>query len=769
MKFFATIILILSIGFKAHTQSIGLVLSGGGPRGATHVGVLKALEENNIPIDYIVGTSMGAIIGGLYSSGYTPGEIEELITSDELLSWVSRNIEPKNKYYFNQPEPNASWQLFKISYDSVLKAKLPTNFVFPYGMDFGFMKLFAGASAASGYNFDSLYIPFRCMASDIEKSKAVAIKSGQVEKAVRASMTFPFYFKPIRIDGQLMFDGGMHNNFPIDVLISEFSPDVIIGVKAASNYGPPDEDDIISQVQSMLMANTQYIINPDDGVLIEPNMWPVNITDFSNTKAFIDSGYVKTIQLLPEIKNKIYREESVAEKKEKRDKFREKIPDLRIKNIKFIGVSSAQQTYLERAIKKDKFLTEINSRELSTATLIGEIKSQYFQILSEKQVESVYPEIIYSDSSNSYSVLYNINESNLLEAEVGGLISNRAVNEIFFQMKYSYWRKYAFSLVGNTYLGRFHNSGYGGARIGLPGRLPMSMELTYTINGWNYFNTSNYFFEDENPNFLKQQDNFWSLNISTPVSRSGKFSIKMQAGRIKDDYYQTNQFTRLDTSDVTTFDFSRPAAILEFNTLNRKQFASRGYHFRLCGSYISGIEKNYPGSTSTDSTDFSCHHNWLLFRMLYDGYYNVSKSFKLGFYGEAVFSDKSLFHNYTSSILSAPAFEPIPESQTVFMPQYRAYDYLSTGIKFIFPIIRNFDFRTEAYIFQPIREILKEDDNRATFGQYFEVRYFIVSSRLVYFAPFGPISISGIYLENENDPFQFNVSIGYYLFNKRPF
>ena len=101
------------------------------------------------------------------------------------------------------------------------------------------MEWFAEAGAACNYNFDELAIPFRCVASDISENKFIVLKQGNLDKAIRASMTFPFYFKPIRIENKLMWDGGMYNNFPVDVLIEEFKPEIIIGSKAASNYGPP--------------------------------------------------------------------------------------------------------------------------------------------------------------------------------------------------------------------------------------------------------------------------------------------------------------------------------------------------------------------------------------------------------------------------------------------------------------------------------------------------------------------------------------------------
>ena len=754
---------------QAVPQKVGLVLSGGGPRGVTHVGVLKALEEQNIPIDYIVGTSMGAIVGGLYSSGYSPDEIEKMMSSDELLSWITSSSDLQNQYFYSQPDPNAAWQIFSITYDSVLKARLPSNFIASYDTDFGLIKLFSGASAAANYNFDSLYIPFRCIASDIEESRAVAFKSGQLEKTIRASMTFPFYFKPIRIDGKLMFDGGMHNNFPIDVLTEDFNPDVILGVKAASNYGPPDEDDIISQVQSMLMANTRYTVDSTKGLLIKPKLWSVNITDFSNTKAFIDSGYVETIRQMPQIKSYIKSRETVEQKNIGRKVFRDKIPALYINDINTIGIRKDQQKYLDRVIHKERFLERLQSRNLSSEEQIEEIKQLYFKILSEKQVESVYPEIMHSDSGDYYTINFNISESNMLEAELGGLISSQAVNEIFLQLKLNYWRKQAFSLLGNMYLGRFHNSGHALARIDIPGRLPVALELGYTLNGWNYFNTSTYFFEDENPNFLIQKDNFWTFNASTPFSKVGKLNVGFQSGRTKDDYYQTNQFSRADTSDVTTFDFYSPGAVLEFNTLNRKQFATRGNKFRIYGSFISGLETNTPGSTSLDTTIFKKYHNWLMLRACYRGYFSLSKRVTLGFHAEGAISGKKLFHNYTSSVLSAPAFEPLPESKTIFQPQFRAHDYASLGMIFNFSIVKNLDLRAEGYMFQPFEEILKQEDNTAAFGDIFDKRYFIVSARVIYTAPFGPISFASIYYEDDNDPFIFNLSIGYFIFNKKPF
>jgi len=769
VKHIAFVIIIALLSSHLYGQKVGLVLSGGGARGVAHIGVLKALEENDIPIDYIAGTSMGAIVGGLYACGYTTDEIEQLFVSDKILSWLSGTIETKYQYYYKESEPNASWQIFKMTYDSVLRTRIPSNIITPYKMDFGFMELFYGPSAAAGYDFDSLFIPFRCVASDITDNKTVILKNGQVENAVRASMTFPFYFKPIKIDGKLMFDGGMYNNFPVDILNIEFSPDIIIGCKAASNYGPPKDDDIISQIQSMLMVNTKYAVDSLKGVLIEPLLKKVNIMDFSYTQEFIDSGYTATIEKIPRIKELVKRKETKEQRIESREDFLEKIPPLIIGDIKINGITAAQEAYVNRLLRTKKILSKINTGIISSGNTFRRLKAEYFKLIAEEQAEYVYPELIYNTQFGYYDFCLDIKRENKLVAELGGLVSSKAINEIFFQMQYKLWGKNAFCFTGNTYLGKFFNSGHFRVRMDIPAYIPLFLETSYTMNSWNYFNTSTYFFEDEKPSYLMQNDNYWKFDLGIPITRFGKLVGEFSIGREKDEYYQTNQFSRLDTTDKTYFDFYSAGLIFELNSLNRKQYASKGVLLRLCARYISGLEKNIPGSTSIDTVEASYYHNWVQLRFLYDNYFETFGPLKLGFYAEASISSQPFFNNYTATVLAAPAFEPVSESQTIFLPQFRAFNYAAVGLKFIFRLFKKLDFRAEGYAFLPYNAILKTEDNKPEYGEELSNRYYIASGSLVYHAPFGPVSICLNYYDQADEPFSFNINIGYLIFNKKPF
>ncbi|RLD52224.1 MAG: hypothetical protein DRJ05_17610 [Bacteroidetes bacterium] len=750
------------------SQKVGLVLSGGGPRGVSHIGVLKALEENGIPIDYITGSSMGAIIGGLYASGYSPDEIEQIVASDKMTEWVTGEVSEEYSYYFKQPDPNASWHLLKISIDSILRIALPTNINAHYELDYSFMELFAGASAAAGCDFDSLLVPFRCVASDINENKLVVLGKGELGKAIRASSTFPFYFQPVTIDGSLLFDGGMYNNFPVDVLIDEFSPDVIIGSKAASNYDPAEKFDLVSQVQTMLMRNTEYSVDTNIGVMIVPELKSVRVTDFSNTKGFIDSGYVATLREMPKIRKMIKRKATKEEMNEKREAFKQKTPKLIIEKIETRGLSEGQDIYVQKLLgskNQGNNATDGTSKEMT----LEQFKPYYYKLLGDDNVDYVYPNMPYDVKTGKYDLILDVKKEKRLHAELGGLVSSKSINEIFFQMQYKYWRKNALALTGNIYLGSFHNSGHFNARMDFPGRMPFFTELSYTLNNWNYFNTKTYFFEDDSPIYIIQNDSYWRAVFGMPIKRAGRFLVGFSNGRKKDKYYQSNQFTRIDTADVTNFDFSSPALIFEVNSLNRKQYASSGMYFSLSGRFIYGAEENMPGSTTADTNVYSQLHRWFQARVVYDKYFKTGRKIQFGVYVAATVTNQDVFNNYTSTILASPAFEPIPESKTVFFPQFRAFNFAAGGLKAIVPIIKNMDFRLEGYVFQPFQEILKDENNKAVFGEDFSARYYIGSGNLVYHAPFGPLSISINYFDNTEEPWSFSFNIGYIIFNKRPY
>ena len=233
------------IAISASAQKVGVVMSGGGAKGLYHIGVMKALEENGIPVDYVSGTSMGSIIAGLYAIGYTPDEMAEVFKSDQIKYWMSGKIKPQYIYYFRQKQPNAAMVSLRLDLrnrNKKMVAQLPTNLIPSDQIDMSFVEFFAAPNAQCGGDFDKLFVPFRCVATDAAAQKEVVYRNGDLGKAIRASMTIPLVFKPLKQDSTLLYDGGMYNNFPWQVLKEDFGPEVLIGSKCTAGNTKPSED-----------------------------------------------------------------------------------------------------------------------------------------------------------------------------------------------------------------------------------------------------------------------------------------------------------------------------------------------------------------------------------------------------------------------------------------------------------------------------------------------------------------------------------------------
>ena len=747
-------------------QKVAVVLSGGGAKGVCHIGVLKALEEACIPIDYIAGTSMGAIIGGLYASGYSPGEMERIITSKDFSDWVSGKIDPKYVYYFRQPHPDASWMTFRFRYDSVLQTQLPTNIVSPVRMDFAFLELFADASAAAGYNFDSLMIPFRCVASDVDENKPVVLRSGDLGSAIRASMTFPFYFKPIRIQGKLLFDGGMYNNFPSDVAYDDFFPDIIIGSKAASNARPPEDDNAVSQLTNMLMEKSKFDVLCESGVMIEPQLKVVNVIDFSHTREFIDSGYVAAKRMVPAIRKFVLDSVTAEQRKAIRTAFNLRKPEYRIRNYSITGLSAGQYTYVRKLLRKE-LPRKYKYREAFEFTSLEQVKSEYFRFLGENRVAHAFPRLHYSPGLQGYELQIHASAENNLSASFGGNISSKANNEVFLQIQYNYWSKLASTATINSYIGRFYNSVKLGGRVEFPSRLPFYTELYYIGNQFNYMNTTNtYFFDYETPVYLKHRENFADYRMGFPLKNTSKMELGITAGRNRDSYYQTNTFTTKDTLDRTYLEFYSPFISLESSSLNRKQYTNGGERIIAQIRLVNSKEEHIPGSTGIDRSIFKQGHNYLQLTVSFEEYFRRKGPYTPGIMAEAMVSFQKLSRNYTSTLLAAPAFAPLPEMTTLFQPTFRNPVYFAIGQRNIFTLWKKLDLRIEGYLMAPYREIMKDQKYYASFGPAFTTLNYVASSTLVYQSPIGPLSISGSYFGKEEKSFSFFLNLGYILFNR---
>lgn len=756
-KTWACIFLLTLISSSVFPQKVGLVLSGGGAGGACHIGVLKALEENGIPVDYVSGTSVGGMVGALYAAGYTPEEMEKIFTSREFNRILQGEIEKKYQYYYFRRDDGAAWiSPIKVSLDSSLVANIPSNLVNSVPLDFEMAQLFTRPGSACLGNFDSLMIPFRCVASDVETKKPIVFKRGSLNEVVRASITYPFYFKPISVGGKILFDGGLYDNFPADVMNKDFRPDFIIGSVVTGANPKINDENLYVQVRNMLVTNPDFSLHNTKGIILAP--WSdVGSFDFSQNKRLIDSGYVSTLRQIDSIKKQIAIYRSKEEMAQKRSYFKTRMTEkVVIEEITIEGLNAKQQHYIKRMLENRK-------EEFTIETL----KRRYFRLSEDEKVKSLFPTITFNPSSGKYKLNLNVKREKDMFLQVGGNVSSRPISTGFISLQYNLLSKIATSIYGNGYFGRLNNSFSGRIRFDFPGRWPFYIEPNVTISRWDYYRSSNLFYSLQRPAYLTQRDRYAETMFGHPAGPRAKIMYGGGIAQLSNVYYQTDNFTIKDTADETRFTFFHGTAEYEYNTHNRRLYASEGGYIDLKAKYVNGFETLLPGNTTKQSPDSNIFHQWFIFKAKIDYYLKPFQFFKIGLLAEGVYSTQQLFANYTSSVLSAPAFMPTPESKTLFLQNFRAYQYAAGGIKMIFHPVKQLDLRFEGYLFQPYQSIEKNADLTAALSKPFLNQYIVGMAALVYHTPIGPVSMSVNYYHKEPEPFTFLFHFGYTIFNRK--
>lgn len=273
---------------------IGLALSGGGARGTAHIGILKALEEMEIPVDYIAGTSMGAIIGGMYASGYRADEIRKIVIE---MDWEGAMRDKPDRVLRTMRSKELEAQ-FLIPYRFGFnegEVQFPLGLVEGQHLDQVFHHILMPAVGI--HDFDQLPIPFRAVATDLVSGEEVVLASGSLPNALRASMSVPGVFAPVTIDGRMLVDGGMANNLPVSV-VREMGADIVIAVDISSPLLTEEQlksvFSVSEQLTNFLTRRTtelQIDLLRDGDVLIVPDLAEFGSADFSASEEIVGRGY----------------------------------------------------------------------------------------------------------------------------------------------------------------------------------------------------------------------------------------------------------------------------------------------------------------------------------------------------------------------------------------------------------------------------------------------------------------------------------------------
>ncbi len=707
-------------------QSVGLVLSGGGAKGIAHIGVIKALEDNDIPIDYITGTSMGAIVGGLYASGYTTDEMMQLIMSQDFSYWSTGKIDPKKVYYFARQEPSPALFSLPVNLGDSTKRneELPASLINPLPMNFAFMNLFATHTAQCGGDFNKLFVPFRCVASDVDAGHKVVHASGNLGDAIRTSMSFPLVFQPIRVDGQLLYDGGIFDNFPVDVMTTDFAPDFTIGVVvSAAATGP--QTSLMDQVENLVMRKQDYEVPADKGVKIRVNLQQFGLLDFQQAQRIYKLGYDKAMSMIDSIKGRVTTRMPKLARATARRAFKAKTPYLRFDSLSVTGGSPNQNKYIEYMFKPAH----------ADTFGISHVRQSYFRAISPGRLRDLVPQTTYNDSTDMFALNLHATPKDNFSLSMGGYITSATNSFLYASASYKTLSFTSLSADVHGWVGQSYMAAMMRAAINLRTVVPSAVSFLGVASRSRFYENEHLFYEDKVPTFIIGYEHYLRMNYELAARDRGKFALSLGFGHISDSFYRSNAELNYKLGrDNSYSNLGQFRAAYNSSTLDDVSYPTSGYSYKFVAMGVLG-KYHYKSADMVFDDDTNNEH-WLQIEARTRNYFDINKHFSLGVEGDVLASTRKLKSNYSATLVNAPAYYATPMAYNTFNPAFRANSFIGVGVVPIYKYNSSMSARLCMHAFLPMRSIVETDDGGARYGGWFAKPKFFGELDLCYNLPF---------------------------------
>jgi len=752
-------------------EKVGLVLSGGGAKGLSHIGVIKALEENDIPIDYIVGTSMGAVVGAFYAAGYSPEEIEIIVKDPAFQNWIDGTSTERYQYNYTKEEDNASWLSLDLIIDPKNGAQINTPLANDLIINFVLNEYLTQAAQAANFNFNKMMVPYKAVAADVFTQKTLALDTGSIMKAVRSSMAVPFFYRPIKNNDQYLFDGGIYDNFPVDIMKRDFNPDVVIGSNVATKLSetyPFDTDDQIinDALLFMFLDKTNPSVLEEKDVYIEPDIQAnYSAIDFAKVEALIDSGYNATIRQIPELKQKITSKRNKVQVELRRRDFHQKFDPYSFYRMKLYGFTPEQEKFIGKLIDFE-----------SGPKTITQISKAYFQLVSEPYFKNVYPNFSFDQDQGKYVLELYLKSTaqKSLTVEFGGNVSTREISTLQMGAQLNSFKKKLNTYKIQASTGRFYQSVNLGTRFNLNPKTRFFLEPDFQYNHWDYLSTKDIFEESADPLVIDRTDRKLGFTMGVGLGQRSVFILENNALSNTEIFSNTKGVSSDDILDEFRLKGFKAKIAYERNSLNQKQFPTVGTRFYSAVKFIEASTHYKPGTTSVlynenNNPTISSNRSWINFTFSFEEYSLSAGNYTFGWMTELVYSSIQPFDNYRSTLLYAPSFEPMFDSKTYFLDNFRASGYVAAGMKHLWDLPGSFDLRLEVYGFSPFRSIMGNGLQQAEVEVGFKKPQVTGMVALIYNTIAGPLSARINYIDGNSTRVGLMLSFGYLIFNPKSY
>ena len=740
-------------------ESVGLVLSGGGAKGIAHVGVIKALEDNGVPIDYVTGTSMGAIVGSLYSCGWSPEEMMALFTSPDFIDWSTGTISKKNIYYYSTPPHTPKWLTLNVNFSGDLPLPtqiIPTSLVSPIPMNIEFLKLYGPYSVQCRENFNDLFVPFRCVTSDVYHKHKIVLGSGSLGDAVRASMSFPMVFRPITIDGVLVYDGGIYDNFPVDVMRHDFDPDFIVGVSVSSADTKPMRGDMYSQLEDMIIQNNDYSLPADKGVKIQVPVLNFGVLAFDKAKTIYDIGYNTGLEMVDSIKSRLSQRAFVPldSVTARRRRFAAATPPLVFDSVQVTGLKPNQSRYLA-------FLFEGEGKFRGPFD-IDKAEKAYYRAVTDGTLSNLVPQLIYNPDDHNVLRL-DATPKRPFSLSIGGWLTTSTNSMLYLSAGYHTLSFNSLDVSLSGWVGQSYLAGMLTGRFTLRSRIPSFVRVDLVASRQKYYDSEVLFYQTNSPTFITESEFFIRGSYVWAMGRKMRGYSRLGFGYVNDRYFTGSDINFSDRGRDRSHNFVGMAKVgIEQSTLDNELYPGSG-------SFIDAyVEFHYKGMRFHGADDPNPTHSltWTpagVAEVNIKHFFPVGRQFAVGALFNGVVSVERMRENYTATLIHSPAFAPTPSTKGYFNAGFRAPSYLAGGVMPMWKPVRNLQLRGDFYVFSPIRKLKNMGNAPAEFGGWFRNVEFMGEIAAVYNLSFASLSIYGNYLTSPAHNWNFGLSFGLYF------
>ncbi len=745
-------------------QKVGLVLSGGGALGMAHIGAIRALEENGIPIDCITGTSAGALVGGFYAAGYSPDQIYRLLL-EQGNSWLAPGLSVEEEFYYKKGDPDGTFINVPINFREE-GLKPPSSLISDAEININLAKHLSHASAIANNDFDSLFVPFRCVTADILERRTIIMEEGSLPFAIRGSMAVPVFFPPAKHEEHPnLFDGGIYDNFPVGPMEDIFEPDIILGIDVTLGRSDADarkryETNFFRQVISHNIDSESWRKMPNTGIFIAPDLGGMSSMDFQPSKLLfaVEQGYRATMACMEDIKKVIERRIPADSMDAQRERFR-KHPPIVIGEIK-----------INDEIKRTEQIFVRNLMGIQPGDTItpAQLREAYTRLRGVGNYMGTFPELLWDEARGNYTLRLYLKKSTRLELNLGGAFFTPTDHQL--ELKAALHTNQILGFKGEVDLvrGSYLNHLGGGGSIYFPTKRPLMLEVDAGITQRDYqLNTFNVFAR-ENRAGVNNETYYLRPRISLPLKGRSRLMLGYARMYLQDWYYLEPTFNDNDEPDQTTFLGNQINLEYARSSLNKKVYPTEGGLVEFRANYNWGDEDFNPRNPKNLRPTGS--HTWGQTHLRLQRYLTLSANLRTGLGLTSAFSTLTPMATDTASLLYSPKFQPLSDSPILFLPQLYSKLFVGLSNQWSYRLSKRIFARMELHYMQDFSELERdaEGEVQQVFDFTWQNRAIAGMAGIIYDSRVGPIGAFAHYYENGDNSFRFLMHIGYMIFRRHP-